>query len=212
MEKNRRTAPRKKVWVKLLPVLTLVLPLVSTGCQESGDPEIDQAVTSSYSLLSKAIEQRELALTDLREHQALDAGTELLESLARKQKAEETSPPPTEAKEKRTVSEDKGKKGTVSPGKPVQPAWERPAEESLPDLLKLREELALRGSVDSYRASAEVNWELETLRELSKRLTFQEGFPPENEFRLLAPETLFFFIERGTTEKQYLERWVAMNP
>jgi len=192
-----------------------IVSLSLLACQEPVNQELVDALQGSSARLATAIEQREIAKTDLGEFHALDAVTELFDRLSRKEAADQMvhPRPPGPASGQGAGVNEKAPKQVEPTEKKAKPNRElRPHAEMLADLLHVREELALRGAVDSHRASAEAAWELDTLRLLAAKLILPEDFPPKNEFRLLKPSTIDKLIERWTEKQHYLERFAAAAP
>ncbi len=67
-------------------------------------------------------------------------------------------------------------------------ARQRATAARLTDLTQASQEQALRGSVDFYRASAEMDWDYGYARDLANRLGLPTDTVPENGFQLLPPE------------------------
>src|SRR6185437_8938872 len=81
----------------------------------------------------------------------------------------------------------------LEPIKKAKPSgdWEvRAKEAAIKELVAEREGRALRASAEAFKSEAAVEWELDTLRDLARRLKLSEDVVPKNEFELLDRSTL----------------------
>lgn len=197
------------------------------ACGPAEDPALDRLVADADGRLRAAIQQREEAQADSADLAATDAAFAELAAAARRAvepPAVAADPPSAEEESEgprqRAVNPATAHPRTTAPPSRAE-AGERvrrgevdasAAQAALADLIRLREELTLRGSVDSYRAQAEAEWELATWKGIVERTRGGGGFPPDNELALLPAAALDELIARWDAKRRGMERMAALAP
>jgi len=109
----------------------------------------------------------------------------------------------------------KSSENKLEPVRKAKPSrdWEISAREAaIRDLIADREERALRASAETYWREAAVEWELERLRDLARKLNLPDDIVPKNEFELLDRASLDDLEVRWDAKVNELRRRNAAAP